>query len=194
MEDRIKEVLKTSLKVQENYITKNAGLIAQGARTLAACLTSGHKILLFGNGGSAADSQHIAAEFVNRFALERPPLAAVALSTDTSILTAVGNDYGFDLVFEKQIRAIGNSGDIAWGISTSGNSPNVICAMETARDMGLLTMGFTGCGGGRLKELSETAFVVDSDSTPRIQETHILMAHILCELVEKILFPAAKKV
>ncbi len=193
MEDRIKDTLDKSIQVQKNYISRNTGLIARAAKTLASCLASGHKILIFGNGGSAADSQHIAAEFVNRFALERPPLAAMALTTDTSILTAVGNDYGFDLVFEKQVRALGRPGDLAWGISTSGNSPNVLLAMETAQEMGVMTLAFTGCGGGKLKDLADTAFVVDSDSTPRVQETHILMAHILCELVEEILFPDAEK-
>ncbi len=160
----------------------------QAAELIAGRLATGHKIMLFGNGGSAADAQHIAAEFVNRFTIERPPLAAMALTTDTSILTSIGNDYGFDEVFSKQIRALGQKGDIALGISTSGNSANVLKAFKAARNAGIFTLGMTG-RGGKIKGLADMTLTVASEVTARIQETHILMGHILCELVDRILFP-----
>ena len=163
------------------------------AQRLATCFASNHKLLIFGNGGSAADAQHIAAEFVNRFSVERRPLPALALSTDTSVLTSISNDYSFDEVFSKQIKAIGNRDDFVLGISTSGNSRNVILAVETARDIGLYTVGLTGCGGGNLAQCCDLALIVDSQATPRIQETHITAGHILCELVDRILFPESFK-
>lgn len=181
-------ILEESLLVKRTSIQANVDRIRRGADVLAACISSGHKILIFGNGGSAADSQHIAAEFVNRFRIERPPLAALALTTDTSVLTSIGNDYHFDEVFEKQVRALGIKGDVAWGISTSGNSPNVVKAVQAARTQGLSTIGMTG-RGGRLAECADLVFTVESSVTARIQETHITMAHLLCELVERILFP-----
>jgi D-sedoheptulose 7-phosphate isomerase len=184
----IADILEDSLRVKRASIQANADRIRQGADLLAACITAGRKILIFGNGGSAADSQHIAAEFVNRFRIERPPLAALALSTDTSVLTSIGNDYDFDAVFEKQIRALGVKGDVAWGISTSGNSPNVVKAIRTARTQGLTTIGMTGTGG-RLAECADLALTVESSVTARIQEVHITMGHLLCELVDRILFP-----
>jgi D-sedoheptulose 7-phosphate isomerase len=144
--------------------------------------------LIFGNGGSAADAQHIAAEFINRFRIERPPLAALALTTDSSVLTSIGNDYQFDLIFDKQVRALGREGDVAWGISTSGNSRNVIEAVQTARRQGLTTIAMTG-RGGRLAVSADLVFSVDSDVAARVQEAHRTLAHLLCELVERILFP-----
>jgi len=155
---------------------------------LSTCITSGHKILIFGNGGSAADAQHIAAEFVNRYQIERPPLAALALTTDTSIITSIGNDYHFDEIFSKQIRALGKKDDIAMGISTSGNSKNVIRAINAGRKIGMFTIGLTG-RGGELAECADLVFTVKSDTTARIQEAHITLGHILCDLVERILFP-----
>ncbi len=155
-------------------------------------MADGHKIMLFGNGGSAADAQHIAAEFVNRFTIERPPLAAMALTTDTSILTSIGNDYDFDEIFTKQILALGQKDDIALGISTSGNSTNVLNAFKTARNAGIFTLGMTG-RGGKIKGLADMVLTVASDVTARIQETHILMGHILCELVDRVLFPESFK-
>jgi D-sedoheptulose 7-phosphate isomerase len=184
----ISEILEESLRVKRDSIQANADRISQGADVLAACLSGGHKILIFGNGGSAADAQHIAAEFVNRFRIERPPLAALALTTDTSVLTSVGNDYHFDEVFEKQVRALGVKNDVAWGISTSGNSPNVIKAIRSARAQGLKTIGMTG-RGGQLAECADLVLTVESSVTARIQETHITMGHLLCELVDRILFP-----
>ncbi len=167
-----------------------AEVLAAAADTIAEALRSGHKVLFFGNGGSAADAQHLAAEFVNRFRIERPPLAAVALTTDTSILTSIGNDYGFDDVFAKQVLALGSAGDVACGISTSGNSPNVVKAVRAAGSRGLRTIGITGRGGA-LAECCELVLKVDSPVTARIQETHITFGHILCELVDRILFPEA---
>jgi D-sedoheptulose 7-phosphate isomerase len=184
----ISEILEESLRVKRASIQANAERIGTAADVLAACLSGGRKILIFGNGGSAADAQHLAAEFVNRFRIERPPLAALALSTDTSVLTSIGNDYHFDEVFEKQLRALGRKGDVAWGISTSGNSPNVVKAIRTARANGLKTIGMTG-PGGQLAECAELVLTVESSVTARIQETHITMGHLLCELVDRILFP-----
>jgi D-sedoheptulose 7-phosphate isomerase len=152
---------------------------------LIQTLAAGRKVLIFGNGGSAADSQHIAGELVSKFRRERQALAAIALTTDTSILTSIGNDYGFDYLFARQIEALGQEGDVAWGISTSGNSPNVLRAVKTAREQGLITLGFTGQDGGELKNLVDICFCVPSSSTPRIQEVHITVAHALCELVEQ---------
>ncbi len=188
MKDIIFNMLEESIKVKETFIKDNADLILKGADMLAKCIASGHKIMIFGNGGSAADAQHIAAEFVNRFRIERPPLAALALTTDTSIITSIGNDYHFNEIFAKQIKALGQKHDIAIGISTSGNSPNVIEAVETAKKIGIYTIGFSG-SGGRLPECADLVFSVKSDSTPRIQETHIILGHIMCDLVDRILFP-----
>jgi D-sedoheptulose 7-phosphate isomerase len=166
-------------------------LIIKSADLLTTCLTTGHKVLIFGNGGSAADAQHIAAEFVNRFQIERHPLAAIALTTDTSIITSIANDYHFDEIFAKQILALGKADDVAIGISTSGNSENVNKAVHTARDLGIFTIGFTG-RGGKLAEYADLVFRVESDSTARIQETHITLSHILCDLMERILFGSLK--
>ena len=183
----ISEILEESLRVKRVSIQVNAERIRLSAEVLAACLGAGHKILIFGNGGSAADAQHLAAEFVNRFRIERPPLAALALTTDTSVLTSIGNDYHFDEVFEKQVRALGVKGDVAWGISTSGNSPNVVNAVRSARARGLKTIGMTG-EGGQLAECADLVLTVESPVTARVQETHITMGHLLCELVDRILF------
>jgi D-sedoheptulose 7-phosphate isomerase len=163
--------------------------VAAAARMLAETLTLGGKILLFGNGGSAADAQHLAAEFVNRFQVERPPLAAVALTTDTSILTAVANDYDFREVFAKQVRALGRPGDAAVGLSTSGHSPNVVAGLQVARERGLATLAFSGGDGGPVARAAELAVIVPSRNTPRIQEVHITIGHVLCDLVDFLLFP-----
>jgi D-sedoheptulose 7-phosphate isomerase len=156
-------------------------------------LNGGGKILLCGNGGSAADAQHIAAELVGRFCRERPGASAIALTTNTSVLTAVGNDYGFEEVFSRQVEALGRAGDCLVGISTSGESQNVLRGMEKGRSLGLSTVGLLGCGGGTLKELSDAAVVVPSESTPRIQEVHITIGHIWCDLLEERLAAQAHK-
>jgi len=193
MKEIVLEAFEESTRVKERFAKENIDGLLKAAQRLSSCFSADHKLLLFGNGGSAADAQHIAAEFVNRFSVERKPLPAVALSTDTSILTSIANDYSFDEVFSKQIKALGRRDDIAFGISTSGNSKNVVVAMKTAREMGLYTMGLTGCNGGALADCCDLALIVDSQATPRIQETHVTAAHILCELVERILFPESFK-
>ena len=191
MKDVVLRAFEESIRVKERFVKENMDGLLTAAQRLATYFAAGHKLLIFGNGGSAADAQHIAAEFVNRFIVERKPLPALALSTDTSILTSISNDYSFDEVFSKQIKALGRKDDMALGISTSGNSKNVILAVETAREMGLYTVGLTGCGGGELARCCDLALIVDSRATPRIQETHITAGHILCELVDRILFPEA---
>ncbi|MFZ0240625.1 MAG: D-sedoheptulose 7-phosphate isomerase [Desulfobacterales bacterium] len=188
METLIRSILTESLAVKDRSVKDNLVRLETGGRRLAECLAAGGKVLVFGNGGSAADAQHVAAEFVNRFSIERPPLAAIALTTDTSILTSIANDYRFDEVFSKQVQALGRKGDVAWGISTSGNSVNVLKAMATAGEKKMATIAMTG-RGGRLAAMADVSLTVASDSTARIQETHLIMAHILCELVERLLFP-----
>jgi D-sedoheptulose 7-phosphate isomerase len=188
MKNIILNILKESIEAKRHCIENNIDNIIKAADMLAACLTRGNKVLIFGNGGSAADAQHLAAEFVNRFQIERPPLAAVALTTDTSILTSIGNDYHFDDVFSKQVDALGRQGDIAWGISTSGNSANVIKAIKAAGKIGMATIGMTG-RAGELAECAELVFAVASDTTARIQESHITVGHILCDLVDRKLYP-----
>jgi D-sedoheptulose 7-phosphate isomerase len=151
---------------------------------LRGCLNSGNKILLMGNGGSAADCQHIAAEIVGRYKRERRGLPAIALTTDTSILTSVGNDYGFEYIFSRQVEALCAPNDVVIGLSTSGNSANVVAGIETAKLAGAYTVGLTGAGGGRLADLCDVTLAMPSSDTPRIQEAHILIGHILCELAE----------
>jgi len=188
MKNIILKSLQESLEVKERFVKTNIDLILRAADSLTTCITSGHKIMLFGNGGSAADAQHITAEFVNRFQVERPPLAALALTTDTSVITSIGNDYHFDKIFSKQIMALGQKDDIAIGISTSGNSKNVIEAIDAARKIGMFTIGLSG-RGGKLADCAELVFKVESDITAKIQEVHIFLGHILCDLVDRILFP-----
>ena len=188
MKKIILDILQDSINVKDRFIKNNVDLIERGADILASSIVSGHKILIFGNGGSAADAQHIAAEFVNRFQIERPPLSALALTTDTSIITSIGNDYHFDEIFSKQIAALGRKNDIAVGISTSWSSKNVVNAIQTAKNIGMFTIGLTG-RGGEIAACSDLVFAVESDTTARIQETHITLGHILCDLVDRILFP-----
>lgn len=171
----------------------DSGLLARVEAAVTACVhcfRSGGKVLLAGNGGSAADAQHIAAEFVNRFAFDRPGLAAVALTTDTSILTSIGNDYGHERLFSRQIQALGRTGDVFIGYSTSGNSANVLQAFETARETGLICIGFTGKRGGPMRELCHHLLEVPSADTPKIQEGHLVLGHIVCGLVEREIFRA----
>ena len=191
MQDVILNTLKESIAVKDVSIKKSLDLLEKAAGRLAECLASGHKVLIFGNGGSAADAQHIAAEMVNRFRIERTPLAAIALTTDTSIITSIGNDYDFNEIFVKQLKALGNTDDIAWAISTSGNSPNVIAAAREAGNIGMFILAMTG-RGGKLASVADLVLKVNSDETARIQETQITMAHILCDLLDRILFPDAQ--
>lgn len=180
--------LRESADLKLKLAKDAAPTIVQAAGMITACLEAGGKVLLFGNGGSAADAQHLAAEFVGRFAMERKALPAIALTTDSSILTAVGNDYGYEQVFVRQVQALGRANDVAIGISTSGKSPNVVEAIRVARAAGLRTFGLSGNDGGPLEEVAELSVVVPSRVTARIQECHIAVGHVLCELVEKALF------
>ncbi len=188
MQDIIIERFKESADLKTAFAQKNCEKIIEVVRLISESLKSGNKVMLFGNGGSAADAQHIAAEFVNRLQKskrDRPPLAALALTTDTSILSSISNDSDFSNVFSRQIRALGKKGDIAWGISTSGNSPNMIKAIKIAHDMGIKTLGLTGKGGGEMGTLVDYHLNVESNDIPRIQEVQITLSHIICELVEQ---------
>lgn len=187
----IEQFVAESVRVKSEFFQANATLIAETAEKMALSLRAGQKVLLFGNGGSAADAQHIAAEFVGRFIPDRIPLPAISLATDTSALTALGNDYGYNLVFARQVQALGNAGDIAIGISTSGNSPNVLEAIDAAKSKGLMTIGLTGQDGGKMNGRVDVLFRIPSRMTPRIQETHITLGHVLCELIDRELFPEA---
>jgi len=185
----IDQFVSESLRVKTAFFQENKEAVARTAETIAHGLRTGKKTLFFGNGGSAADSQHLAAEMVGRFGPDRSALAGIALTTDTSILTAVGNDYGYEKIFSRQIEALGQAGDTAIGISTSGNSPSVLVALDAARVKGMFTVGFTGETGGKMVGRAEVLFRVPSHVTARIQETHILLGHIICELVDRELFP-----
>ena len=167
---------------------KLMSVIIKIAEIIIEAYRNGKKVILFGNGGSAADAQHITAELVGKYYLDRDPLPAVALTTNTSSLTAIGNDYSFDIVFTRQLKALGQKGDVVIGISTSGNSENVIQAFKVAREMGLITVGFTGKSGGKLRSVADHCLCIPSDDTPRIQEGHITIGHIICEIVERELF------
>lgn len=187
---RVTRSIRASIAVKDSLVrnTEVVSIIARVSGLLIDAFRRGKKVILFGNGGSAADAQHIAAEFVGRFAFDRAALPALALSVNTSCITAVGNDYGFDLVFSRQIEALGHAGDVAIGISTSGNSPNVIEAVSVAKKMGLHTIALSGNSGGKLKDAVDHCICVPSNETPRIQECHILIGHIISELVEKAIF------
>ncbi len=189
MIERVKQIAAESVKTKHDFFEANSEQVVRAAEIIIDSIKSGGKVLIFGNGGSAADAQHIAAELVNRLTYDRPPIAAIALTTDTSILTSVGNDSTFDELFERQLRALGRSGDVAVAISTSGNSPNVLRAVEAARALRIGTIGLAGNSGGRLAAAVDLALVVGNQSTQRIQETHITIGHILCELIEEHLFP-----
>jgi len=184
----IEKSLRESIKVKEEFIKENGRNLILFAEKISQAFTADRKLMICGNGGSAADAQHMAAEFVNRFMLERPPLPAIALTTDTSVITSIGNDYSFDDIFSKQIKAIGLEGDVLLAISTSGNSRNVISAVKAARSLGIYTVLFTGGDGGRVRSLADMALVVKSNTTARIQEAHSLAGHIICQLVDYLLF------
>jgi D-sedoheptulose 7-phosphate isomerase len=195
-EDRVAKSIEASIAAKQRLLNSIEVIhgVATVSQILVGAFEQGNKAILFGNGGSAADAQHIAAEFVGRFAFDRPALPALALSVNTSCLTAIGNDYGFDLVFSRQIEALARKGDVAIGISTSGNSPNVLRAMSVARDLGLHTVALAGCTGGQLKKAVDHCICVPSNETPRIQECHILIGHIISELVERTLFDEQSRI
>jgi D-sedoheptulose 7-phosphate isomerase len=185
MRNRIAKGLKDSadlkLKLLSEGLDEDIEIIS---RMIISAFEKGSKILLAGNGGSAADAQHIAAEFVGRYLKDRPALPAIALNTDTSCLTAISNDMGYDKVFSRQIEALGTKGDLLWMLSTSGNSENLVEALKTAKSMGVTTVCLLGAGGGKMKGMGDVELIVPSDDTPRIQEAHITVAHLICEAVE----------
>ena len=188
IEDIIIRAFRESSRVKEVFVNENLSRLVKAVDVITQALNGGNKILIFGNGGSAADAQHIAAEFVNRFLIERPPLPAISLSTDTSVITSIANDYDFSEIFSKQGRAIGREGDVAWGISTSGSSPNVVKAFEVASRLGMTTIAFTGRDGGKMAGIADLCLNVSSNTTPRIQEAHITAGHVICEMVDYRLF------
>jgi D-sedoheptulose 7-phosphate isomerase len=186
--NEIKAELEEGVRVKQRVIDEQVFVLEEILQILLQTLRAGNKIILFGNGGSAADSQHIAAELISKFRRDRSALPAIALTTDTSILTSIANDFSFDYVFSRQIEGLGKKGDVALGISTSGNSQNVINALQSAKEMGMTTIAFTGAEGGALKDHVDICFHAPSQNTPRIQEVHIAVAHTLCELIEQELF------
>ena len=188
MENIILKRFKESSEVKTRFLKENLSRLLDVIKLVSHTFEAGNKLFFFGNGGSAADAQHLAAEFVNRYVMDRPPLPAIALTTDTSILTSVSNDLAFNEIFAKQLRALGKEGDVAVGISTSGSSPNIVKAFEVAKEMGIKTVALTGNDGGVVAKMVDIPLVVPSTSTPRIQEAHILIGHILCEMVEHYLF------
>jgi D-sedoheptulose 7-phosphate isomerase len=185
MKDFVLNAFADSANVKQEFARTHADRIVEVATLIAAAFRQGHKVLLFGNGGSATDAAHIAAEFVGRYKRERMPLPALALATDIAAITCIANDYGFEELFARQVRAHGQKGDVAIAISTSGNSPNVLKGVAAARECGLTTIGWTGGTGGQLAALVDYPFVVPSPITARIQESHITLGHVLCELAEE---------
>lgn len=188
MRKLIETAIKDSIQAKEVLLKSQIGAIEKAALTIIDSLKKGGKLFIFGNGGSAADSQHIAAELVGRFSMERRALPAIALTTDTSALTAIANDYGYEAVFSRQLEALASKGDVALGISTSGNSKNVIEAFKRAESLGLKRIALLGGDGGKIKEKCDISIIVSSKDTPRIQESHILIGHILCSLIEDGIF------
>jgi D-sedoheptulose 7-phosphate isomerase len=191
MTKTIIEHFQESIRVKQSFLRDNLETLTQAIDVLVRAFQRGNKLLLFGNGGSAADAQHIAAEFVNRFMIERPPLPAIAFTTDTSILTSIANDYSYKEVFAKQVQALGKKGDVAIALSTSGNSSNVIAAIEACKKLDISTIGLTGGTGGQMVgKVDFLLNVSEGRSSARIQETHILVAHVICDLVDQRLFPS----
>lgn len=188
MRGKILKIFEESLEVKERFVKENIETIIEVSKVIAKAFNEGKKLLLFGNGGSATDASHIAAEFVNRFKKDRPGLPAIALNTDIAVVTSIANDYDYTEVFSRQLKSLAQEGDIVIAISTSGNSSNVIKAMDVAKEKRLRTIAFTGAKGERFASKADYAFIVPSENTPRIQETHITLGHILCQMVEEILF------
>lgn len=188
MRQKILKAFEESISVQEKFIKENIDTVIEVSNFIADSFNNGSKLILFGNGGSSADAAHIAAEFVGRFRMERPALPAIALNTNMAIITAIANDYGFSDIFARQLKAYAQDGDVVIGISTSGNSVNVINAIEVAKKKMLKAIVFTGAEGGKLASVADHVFAVPSVNTPRIQETHIILGHVLCQMVEEILF------
>jgi D-sedoheptulose 7-phosphate isomerase len=191
MKDAITQAFDESIRVKRAFLGDNIDTLVSAIDAIIACFQRGNKLLLFGNGGSAADAQHIAAEFVNRFLVDRPPLPAIALTTDTSALTSIANDDDYKEVFAKQVRALGKEGDVALAISTSGNSANVLVAIDVCKQLKITTIGLTGGNGGKMAgKVDFLLRVSEGRNSPRIQETHILVGHVICDIVDQKLFPA----
>lgn len=188
MKEKIYDGLRGSIQAKEQFAAQHEDQICQLVDAIVAAFAAQKKLMIFGNGGSAADAQHMTAEFINRFLINRRPLPAIALTTDTSVLTSIGNDFSFDDIFLKQIQALGAAGDVALGISTSGNSPNVIKAILEAKEMGMVTAVLTGGSGGKLLPLADIGLNVPVTFTPHIQETHLWVEHLICQLVEEKIF------
>lgn len=191
MKDAVTRAFDESIRVKQAFLRDNLDTLVEAVDVIAAAFQRGNKLLVFGNGGSAADAQHLAAEFVNRYLLERRPLPAIALTTDTSVITSIANDYAYDDVFAKQIRGLGKEGDVALAISTSGNSANVLRALEACKELKIATIGLTGGAGGKMVGQADFLLrVSEGHTSPRIQETHLLVEHVICELVDQKLFSA----
>jgi D-sedoheptulose 7-phosphate isomerase len=188
--DFVRKQIEESIKVKKLILDNDKFLksVIETAEVCSEALKNGNKILLIGNGGSAADAQHIAGELVNRFSFERPGLSAIALTTDTSVITSISNDYGFENLFSRQIQALGRKGDVLISLSTSGTSANILKGIEEANKTGIKTIGLTGKSGGKMADLCDICLMIPSEDTPRIQEAHILVGHILCSVIENSLF------
>ena len=194
LQELVCDRIRRNIEVKQTLLRDEAfsALVTQAALQIVKALRAGGKVMFFGNGGSAADAQHLAAEFTGRYLKERQALPALALHANTSAVTAIGNDYGFDLVFARQIEALGKDGDVAVGISTSGNSPNVLRALDAAKSKSIYTVALTGATGGKMKSVADCTIRIPSEETPRIQECHILTGHIICEIAEQMLFEDVK--
>ena len=191
MKEAITKAFEESIQAKKAFLKENLATLMSAIDAVAEAFLRGNKFLIFGNGGSAADAQHIAAEFVNRFRIERPPLPALALTTDTSTITSIANDYDYKEIFSKQVKALGKEGDVALAISTSGNAANVLAAIEVCKRLKIATIGLTGGDGGKMaRQVDYLLRVSEGKNTARIQETHILVGHVICELVDQKLFSA----
>lgn len=193
MKDKILREFRESISVKEKFIQDHIDTVVEVSKAIASAFNEGNKLILFGNGGSSTDASHIAAEFVNRFKRERPGLPAIALNTDMAVVTSIANDYDYSEIFSRQLKSLAVEGDVVVAITTSGHSPNVLKAMEVARKKKLKSVVFTGAKGEKLASKSTYSFVVPSENTPRIQETHITLGHVLCLMVEEILFEEPRK-
>jgi len=194
MKDKILKAFEESVDVKQKFIDeKTIDRIVEVSKIIAGAFNDGKKLIIFGNGGSSTDASHIAAEFINRFKKERPGLPAIALNTDMAVITSIANDYDFSEIFSKQLKALAAEGDVVIAISTSGNSPNILKAMDVAKKKRLTTIALTGMKGDKFASRASYAFIVPSGSTPRIQETHITLGHVICQMVEEILFEAPRK-
>lgn len=193
MREKILKAFEDSVTVKQKFVHENIDTIIEVSKLIADCFSKGGKLLLFGNGGSSTDASHIAGEFVNRFTKDRPPFPAIALNTDMAILTSIANDYDYSEIFARQMKALAQEGDVVIAISTSGNSPNVLKAIDVAKKKKIKTIAFTGAKGDKVASKTDYVFAVPSAVTPRIQETHITLGHVICQMVEEILFESHRK-